>query len=199
MLSTLIVTPLPFMPASAQAQTIEQQMARCLAIADQSARLVCFEDIARAAALGEQPDEAAPPEAATTGSANDAPVASAPAPAKARPAPAVDDSFGFSPEDLRARKEEEARREREARLAKGEAIDTETENPDKREETIRVISRNYQGRLVLTMENGQVWTQTDGGRIPDPHPGAVAEIRKGYPGGFLLRVHNRTIRVKRLK
>lgn len=66
------------------------------------------------------------------------------------------------------------------------------------ESVIREIGRDSAGKLVLILENGQRWTQTDvsGGR--SPRAGQSVRIRRGALGSFLATVDGRAgFRVRR--
>jgi hypothetical protein len=58
-------------------------------------------------------------------------------------------------------------------------------------------------RLILVLENGQVWRQTEGDRInlkSDPEKPHVVRISRGAVGSFNLKVNesNRTVKVRRV-
>jgi len=57
------------------------------------------------------------------------------------------------------------------------------------------------GTSVFYMENGQVWKQTDDGRVrvPRNQDDLTAEIRRGAMSSYLLRINGegRAIRVER--
>jgi hypothetical protein len=64
---------------------------------------------------------------------------------------------------------------------------------------VRSIVKGPDGRYRFTMENGQVWRQTDGITLPAIGKGPwQAEIRKAAIGSFMLKLDDRTsVRVKR--
>ncbi|MHA6289254.1 hypothetical protein [Maricaulis sp. CAU 1757] len=65
-------------------------------------------------------------------------------------------------------------------------------------ERVRVVGYNTH---VFHMENGQVWRQTDDGRVRVPRDleGAFAEVRRGAMDSYLLRINGegRAVRVRR--
>jgi len=74
-----------------------------------------------------------------------------------------------------------------------------TEVDDTREMTIAKVETSGTDKLVLTMENGQIWRQTDTQSLPPIDPGMTAVIREGFIGGYRLSVTGRTFRVERLQ
>lgn len=64
---------------------------------------------------------------------------------------------------------------------------------------ITSVSRNASGRLVLTLDNGQVWRQAESRSTFEAGPGDVATISPGALGSFFLATnsHNWT-RVERI-
>ena len=56
--------------------------------------------------------------------------------------------------------------------------------------TVTSVSRNANGRWVLTVEDGAVWTQTDDTELyPDPRPGATVTINEAALGSFFMTVN----------
>lgn len=64
--------------------------------------------------------------------------------------------------------------------------------------TVKTVSTTHAKRLIITLENAQVWRQTDNS-VFDVAAGDAVTIEKASFGSFLLRKagSNRTIRVKR--
>jgi len=62
------------------------------------------------------------------------------------------------------------------------------------------IETGPDGKLRFTLEDGQVWRQTDGVRLPGLGKGPwTAEVRSAAMGSFMLKLDNRTpVRVKRV-
>ena len=77
----------------------------------------------------------------------------------------------------------------------------DVQSPDKVTLAIKQVSTGADGRYRFTMENGQVWRQTDEAsleRLSDP--GLTAEIRRAALGTFMMKIGNRrAIRVKRVE
>ncbi len=77
----------------------------------------------------------------------------------------------------------------------------DVQSPDKVTLAIKQVSTGADGHYRFTMENGQVWRQTDETsleRLNDP--GLTAEIRKAALGTFMMKIGNRrAIRVKRVE
>jgi len=61
------------------------------------------------------------------------------------------------------------------------------------------VSRNSAGRQVFTLDNGQVWRQSETRASFEPHAGDAVKITPGAIGSFWLSTdtHNRT-RVERV-
>lgn len=60
------------------------------------------------------------------------------------------------------------------------------------------VSRDAFGKLIITLENGQKWYQTDGGRIRAKTGDTVA-IRAGAMGGYFMQVKKgRSVRARRI-
>lgn len=123
--------------------------------------------------------------AAATAAAADHPCAAIPAPAErlacydqafpphaaaaARPAAATRD-FGFTAEEVRARSERP----------------TATEAPRALETVVRSLRRTSTGKFVATMENGQVWAQTEIDSRARLKAGSKVRIEHGAFGSYLL-------------
>ena len=57
------------------------------------------------------------------------------------------------------------------------------------------------GKSVFILENGQIWRQADGFRLPNARAGAAVEIRRGAMGSYRLMVKgsNRVAQVVRMR
>lgn len=66
---------------------------------------------------------------------------------------------------------------------------------------VKSVDKGGDGRYRFTMEDGQVWRQTDDLKLPAVGKGPwIAEIRKAAIGTFLLKLDNRTaVRAKRVE
>lgn len=76
---------------------------------------------------------------------------------------------------------------------------TEERDNKTRELVLASAKRDQRGNIVFTMQDGQVWRQTDKAPIIMPSYDDQAVIEKGFPAGFRMRLNKRTIRVERLK
>lgn len=76
-----------------------------------------------------------------------------------------------------------------------------TEAPDELMMTIVKIEEQRDGKIWVTMENGQVWRQTTGGRAQYRGNGPwQAEVTEGAIGGYRLKIDDgRPIRVTRVE
>ncbi len=66
---------------------------------------------------------------------------------------------------------------------------------------VKSVEKGVDGRYRFTMEDGQVWRQTDDLKLPAVGKGPwTAEIRKAAIGSFMLKLDNRTaVRAKRVE
>lgn len=211
--------------ASALAQAPLDKIKACSQIADDAERLACYD--AAAAELGGE--SGAPPGAAAKRRSADG-ERNAPGPAGRAGKPESGKSRGKDvPEKRRGAERESARAEPADQAEPGEQAepsrsarasgetetkqadedrfglpperDEEDEDADTRRMTIAETQETPRlGRLVLTMENGQVWRQTgERTSLPPIEPGMEVKIEEGLFGGFRLSVSGRTIRVERVR
>jgi hypothetical protein len=116
------------------------------------------------------------------------PMSAVPPAAAAVPAaPAVADGardFGLSDSEIKRREVEQG-----------------AESPPKSiTRTVKSVSRDAYDRFVITLEDGQVWAQTEQKSGAYPRPGDSVTITQGPMGGFGLRSERfGTVRVRRLK
>jgi hypothetical protein len=165
------------------AQTLD--FGSCVRIEDLSARLACYD---RAAGRTPGTSAAAPapamaPAIAPAPSVAPAPVAPAAAVAVAPPAPPPATGVaGFGAPSMPVTKAERA---------------AEVDRIEAKVTAVRTLAR---GEQVLTLENGQVWQQTETTREQQFAVGDVVVIRKGLLGSFLLTLASgsRNSRVKRI-
>ena len=66
---------------------------------------------------------------------------------------------------------------------------------------VKSVSKGADGKAVITMDNGQVWKQTDTTKLKIQGKGPwTAEVRKAALGSYMLSVDDRpSIRVKRVE
>jgi hypothetical protein len=163
-----------------------QDLAQCVAIDDDPARLACYDEIAGRASrhAAERAEPAAPPvAAAASAAAAPAVVASPPAPAAATTAASTtgpqqsEENFGLSAEQMK-------------------------NTPERITAVVRSVgSQSHYGRWVVTLDNGQVWEQRE--TTPPakrPKPGDVVTIEKSSFGSYMLVAPGRgSNRVKRVR
>lgn len=168
---------------SLQAQTLD--FGSCVRVEDLSARLACYD---RAAGRG---TPAAAP-AAPVSTAPRASVPPAPAPA-AVPARAADPVAQFGAEAVT--KENDALTA--AKVQQRAEVDA---LPKQIEARVTAVRQRPGGEQVLTLENGQVWQQTERRRDPVFSAGDTVVIKRGLLGSFLLTLQkgSPTTRVKRI-
>jgi hypothetical protein len=171
--------------AYAAAGDLPQQ---CAAIGSDAERLACYDRIFRApsataaasSAIGAAVPTAVAPVApvATSAVAPSATTAAAPA------AAALSDDFGLTEAAKRAREPEESRQQR----------------PESISGAVASVARQPAGELVVTLENGQVWTQLQVDPRARVAVGDTVTIKTAALGSFLLVTANRyATRVRRVK
>ena len=148
----------------------------CAAIGDDAARLACYDRIFRAPAAAKAPSTTVGT-AATTAVA---PASTAVVPAAAKPP----DDFGLTEAAKRARDPERAKEE------KSESVTA----------TVAAVGRRPAGELVVTLDNGQVWTQVEVDQRARVAAGDTVTIKRGALSSYLLVTQSRyATRVRRAK
>ncbi|MEJ0038680.1 MAG: hypothetical protein WDO68_21830 [Gammaproteobacteria bacterium] len=165
----------------ASGPSLAQSGTDCSSVADDMSRLKCYDE----QAARQKKKTAAPPVASTPAPAASTPKPAAPSPAPAKPAAGPDD-FGLDAEAVR-RKQAAA-------------------NPDAPREPEQVVARvkavttRPRGEYRITLEDGQVWDQTQhsASDVP-PEAGETVTIKRGMLGSyFLSRAVGMALRVKRI-
>jgi len=147
---------------------------QCAAIGVDVERLACYDRIFRAPAV---------PTPAAAGAASTA-VGGAATMTVAPAAAAPPDDFGLTEAAKRAREPEESREKL----------------PESISGTVAKVARQPGGELVVTLENGQVWTQLQVDPRARVSAGDTVTIRKAALGSHLLVTANRyATRVRRVK
>lgn len=166
-----------FITASAQAD-IHQSLLDCKQLTDNSARLSCYDRLAatfgsQAASAGVAVPGTAVPEAAAPASAPAAVVAT---PTTATPsAEVIEADFG-------------------------KTQSRPSDQVEQLQATVKSLSRNKMRKLLITLENGHTWRQTEDDSI-QLKAGDSVTIEKASFGSFLLSKTgtNRKVRVKRVE
>jgi hypothetical protein len=162
------------MAAGARADSL----ADCRAVADPAARLACY-DALRGAPLPASP--APPPVPPAAGGSTPPSTAPAPVPATA---PDPESLFGL---------------DATATAATLGAVVAVTP-PDRLTATVTAVERTTDGKLLLTLANGQAWRQVDS-RAAAVAAGATVQIRRAAFGSYLLSAGDRSqgVRVRRIR
>lgn len=171
-------------PASAATDTLHQGLDACAGLSDDALRLDCFDALARLSTRDEP--QAPEPPAAAAGTrtypmegAQSPPEPAAPKPeppAAAEPPHRADPAlFGFE--------------------------NRSTENLDEIRSPYAGRFDGWSGRTVFTLENGQVWRQTENGKLSWSADRPMITISKGVFGSFRLSVDgvNKSVRVERVQ
>ena len=63
---------------------------------------------------------------------------------------------------------------------------------------VRHVAHDHYGKLVVTLENGHVWRQTDSRRVPLPRAGqpVTLELRRGTLGSFFMSLSTSSVQVR---
>ncbi len=176
-LRLLFVLALSLAPASAFAQDAPpprpaaiQQLYDCRAITDAAARLACFDRTVAAVETAE--------------GARDIRIVD-----RAQVRAARRGLFGLSLSGLNIFGSNDT-------AAPGAA--PEADAVEEIEATLSEVTRDGLGKLVLILDNGQRWSQTDGAIGRSPRAGQAVRIRRGALGSFIANVADRPgIRVRR--
>ena len=174
----VLLLPLMFL-LSPSAFAADSAWRDCRAVADNAARLVCYDTLA------DQLPKAAIPEAAAREAV--APEAKSVAPAVvSQPAPAAQPVAVVATQTPA-----EFGLERQAQQAQIESIQS------------RIVGafRGWEAKSKITLENGQVWQIADGTRGVYSLESPAVTIERGMLGSFFLKIDgvNRSPKVKRLK
>lgn len=179
----VLLLPLMFL-LSPSAFAADSAWRDCRAVADNAARLVCYDTLADQLPKAAIP-EAAIPEAAAREAV--APEAKSVAPAVvSQPAPAAQPVAVVATQTPA-----EFGLERQAQQAQIESIQS------------RIVGafRGWEAKSKITLENGQVWQIADGTRGVYSLESPAVTIERGVFGTFFLKIDgvNRSPKVKRLK
>jgi hypothetical protein len=179
--------------ATAAADTLYDELVVCRSLPD-DARLICYDaavDRSRQGATGRPPapSQAAP---AATATAASAAVVDSPAPSTTvdSPAPAAADGGSISQEDLFGKNQAEVQQTVE------EA--TGSERIESLDGTVTRLQKSGYDKVVITLDNGQVWKQVDSSSLR-LRVGDTIEIERASMGSYMLQKKGskRTMRVSR--
>ena len=175
-LSTLAVSSLLITTSVHAEESVADAMTACSAKSNSLQRLVCYDKIA--ARLNDLSDSALP----------SAPRASVPAPLNSQVAPTIPQSAPAIPEAVAPV---------QSKSTFGFADKDTDESVVATITKLSTDSRNY---MTFTLDNGQVWKQTEVNRIRFKE-GDTVEIEEGRFSGYYLSStkNNRSTNVKRLK
>ena len=168
--------------ATASADALYDELVVCRSLPD-DARLICYDaavDRSRRGASGRPP---APPQAAASAAAASAAVDP--------PAPQSAAGGSISQEDLFGKNQEEVQRSVE------EA--TGSERIESLNGTVTRLQKSGYDKVVITLDNGQVWKQVDASSLR-LRVGDTVEIERGAMGSYMLQKKGskRGMRVSRL-
>ncbi|MEO0613035.1 MAG: hypothetical protein AAFY83_06960 [Pseudomonadota bacterium] len=195
-LSSVAAVGLVIEPVQAQdAVSIEEALQICNRVGDPRDKLDCFEGLADAAAPPPtQKENGSAPSKKTDvskGETNQAPTP-----------PTADETDPQTQSGAQAKPKAKKRRfvilpaeEAEERLAR-ELTPREKGNPY--EGTIRKAWTNGAGKLFVLLANGELWKQSETGRVKPPKAGSVAALKKSRFGNWFVRFpsHYRSVRMK---
>lgn len=153
----------------------------CAAISEDAQRLACYDGLFRSDGTRDPHVNATPP-VATAAVPATSEGATRPASAPAAASPVAD--FGLTEQQKEARQPREQKRE---------PLDAMTAR-------VTVAEQDRYGAWRLTLDNGQVWLQTEPGLGIRFQAGSTVEIRRASLGSFVLEVPGRpVIRVRRVR
>jgi hypothetical protein len=160
------------------------ELIECRALTSSLARLDCYDQAIDAHAAA--PSQAAEPETAE----NPAPLApTAAVAATAASEPVLSSGPELSQEDLFG--------QGEAELRKSVQEATDTEEIDRIEAIVVEVHKSASGKAVITLDNGQVWKQSDSSRARLSVNDKVTIRRRSF-GSYSLYSTKTSIRVKRI-
>ena len=72
---------------------------------------------------------------------------------------------------------------------------------DRIDSTLKEVLTDNSGKSVFILDNGQIWRQVDGFRLPNARPAAAVSIKRGAMGSYRLMIagRNRTVQVVRMR
>lgn len=190
--------------AQSSAQPLADALRSCAKITEDSQRLACFDrqvaalsDVAASPGAGTSPG---PTSAAAAGAAASPASSGGSAQPVGSPPPGARPAMGNAPVAPALSPEQKLGLSAEG-VRKLEAKQGIPSPPEVKGLTAHIasVSHGASGRMVLTLDNGQVWRQAETRPAFEAHPGDVATISSGALGTFWLATsrHNWT-RVERI-
>lgn len=202
-------------PRPAATQDVDAALRDCRVLADATSRLFCYDRLVDTRAAGTvvapslapstraplsmpgmttSPVTAAPATAAPTPAAPAAPAASAARPVA--PAPVSPAPVATPPAATASRPRTDRFGEENLPTARRAPAG----DPDQMRARVTALATDPYGDAVLTLDNGQVWKQTEG-RAFKVDSGTAVTIKKGMLGAFFLTADDssRSIKVKRVQ
>jgi len=150
----------------------------CASVADNAARLACYDE-----AFGRPADAGTSATAASAAAAANAPRSGVATAAVVDPAVKAREEFGLSQPDKRA-------------LAASQGAPA----PDSVTGKVASVAHRLAGEAVVTLESGQVWVEVESYSGVVVQPGDVVTIRKAALGSYMLVTPKHVAtRVRRLK
>jgi hypothetical protein len=188
---TFAILMLALPGAAAIADPLQDELRVCRGLTDDEARLICYDaavDRSRNKSAGRS--AAAPPPAPAPIAAGTAPAAAATATATATAASAAGTASQIDQEDLFGKSGDELQRTVEAA--------TGAEPVDSLSATVAKLHKYNYDRVLITLDNGQVWKQVDASSLR-LRVGDAVDIERAALGSFMLRKQGskRSMRVSR--
>lgn len=179
----------------ATAQSRAEVAARdCAVIADATQRLACYDGLFREKRAADGPATAASPASVPASASSPGASASAAAPAAAA---GISSAATGGPATVDPVAEFGLTEQQKQRLAPEESRPKQVESI---KATVAVAEQDRYGLWRLTLDNGQVWVQTESALGVRLEAGSEVEIRRASLGSFVLKVPGRPmIRVRRVR
>lgn len=186
----------------AHAQTITPALKACMTVPDRPARLACYDtemkriegasaaaspsvsapganapsSVSAAAPASPAPPAALPAVVSAAPAASAPPVAPAPPVASAPPTASPQKQFGLPP-----------------------TADRERRLPSRITARVASATRQASGRYIITLENGEVWLQTDDELGFAPRRGSAVSIKRGVLNSYWMRDRYYVVAVRRVR
>ena len=175
--------------AVAVAEPVPAALQACERITEDSERLACFDREIAALSAAYRPAATAGAGAVAAASAAAAPSAKAAAPAASAAAPTASAAASLTPQEEMGLSSAGIRK-----LEVEKGISPAAKPPRELTAHLASVSRNSAGREVFTLDNGQVWRQSETRARFEAHAGDAVKIAPGGMGSFWLStdVHNQT-------